>query len=181
MAQLSFILYLKSTFSLTVTTDDVLWLRLLMHFPYNGIFRDTLDLLSFGCRIMSQSRVVKTTPYSLVKDDLKEGWILHFTCLQELVLMGATLPDIRSVRDIEWYNLRRSCIKKFLDFKVRILSFHRSCEFVEPKWYIWTDVETLGDKTMNLLMREIIVECLKWLTSARLKNLFQGKGDDECH
>jgi hypothetical protein len=32
--------------------------------------------------------------------------------------MGANMPDIRTLRDVEWYNLRRSCIKKYLDFQV---------------------------------------------------------------
>jgi hypothetical protein len=34
--------------------------------------------------------------------------------------MGANMPDIRALRDVEWYNLRRSCIKKYTDLQVNV-------------------------------------------------------------
>jgi len=42
------------------------------------------------------------------------------TRLQELVDMGANMPDVKALRDVEWYNLRRSCIKKYTDVQVRL-------------------------------------------------------------
>ena len=36
--------------------------------------------------------------------------------------MGANMPDVKALRDVEWYNLRRSCIKKYTDVQVYLNS-----------------------------------------------------------
>ncbi len=45
--------------------------------------------------------------------------------------MGANMPDVKALRDVEWYNLRRSCIKKYTDVQVQVFC----CSNVFWKFY----------------------------------------------
>lgn len=74
--------------------------------------------------------------------------------------MGASLPDIRAVRDIEWYNLRRSSIKKFMDFRVR----HHHQDIKTPSGWAFIAIprNMLADGLNPFAIESFIFETLKF-------------------